>query len=213
MLEIILLRHGQTDWNVNRKVMGRQPIPINDVGVAQLAAVADWLAPIAIDALYAGSALRTQQSAGIIAQRRGLPVRTDDAFVEVDYGDWINLPFDAVEPTPAFHDYLFAPRGFTIPGGENIIAMQQRAVAGIDRIRVSHPEGRVVACSHADVIKAILSHYMGLALNNWQHLRIDNASISVLQIVGRSVRMPVMNLVLEAPRAFGRDHTAPVQIR
>lgn len=213
MLEILLVRHGQTDWNVGRKVMGRQPIPINAVGVAQLAAVAAWLAPVPIDAIVAGSALRTQQSAAIIASPRQLHVSTDDAFVEIDYGHWINKSFEEVEPTKEFHQYLHQPSGFTIPGGEEMHAMRDRAIAGIDRICAGHTTGRVVAVSHADVIKTIVVHYLGIPLNDWQRLCIDNSSISILRVQPGRVRVAAVNLVLEPERAFGHDHTAPKQLR
>ncbi len=193
MLELLLIRHGQTDWNVGRKVMGMQPVGLNAHGRSQVERMAVALQPSALAAIYASPAQRTLESAEIVAQGRELAVVPHAAFSEVDYGDWINAPFHAFDQLPIFQQYLYAPQTTQIPGGENVCAMQARAVAGIEEIRVAHQDGRIAVVSHSDVIKAIIVHYVGAPLAHWQRYAVDNASCTVLRFSTHQPRLLALN--------------------
>lgn len=208
MLEIVFVRHGQTDWNVSRRVMGTRPIGLNATGVAQVRAVADVLSPMPVTAIYTSPAKRAQESAAILAEgRNGTPVSDHAAFVEVDYGDWIGLYFSQFEAL-LFNDYLKSPTTFQIPGGESIVGMQRRAVAGVEELRAKFARGRVVIVSHADVIKSMLVHYLDIPLDQWHQFKVDNASLSVLRFEGRP-RCLTLNYHPELGRLFGDDLTLP----
>jgi broad specificity phosphatase PhoE len=210
MLEILLIRHGETDWNVSRCVMGMQPIGLNDAGRAQITALAQGLAGLAPEALYASPANRTRESADILSAHHGqLPIVEDAAFGEIDYGDWVGLPFTDFEGTQDFTDYMFRPSHCAIPGGERPSEAQARAVAGVERIRSTHATGRVGIVSHADVIKALLVHYQGRSLDEWQQARIDNASMTIMSFRGTYVRVLGVNIYPGWARLFRKDALEP----
>jgi broad specificity phosphatase PhoE len=205
MFEVLLVRHGQTDWNVERRVMGAKPIALNATGHSQVRTVAQLMQQTPLTAIATSPALRTVESAHIIAEsHEGLvPVETQ-AFIEVDYGDWVGKHFSVFEDL-LYNEYMHEPSTFQIPGGESITGMQSRAVAGIEALREAYPTGRCVVVSHADVIKAIYVHYMEVPLDRWHHYKIDNASITALRFEAARVRCLMLNFHPELGRLFGDD--------
>ncbi|MBI2343048.1 MAG: histidine phosphatase family protein [Deltaproteobacteria bacterium] len=206
MFELLLVRHGETDWNARRRVMGMRPIGLNEHGRAQVTALAAALRSIPLEAIYASPAQRTMESAEILADGR-VPgaVTPTPAFAEIDYGDWIGEPFTAIEETTAFADYLFRPSTFTIPGGEVVVAVQERAVAGVRQLQERHEAGRILIVTHADIVKAIVTHFLHLSLDHWQLCAVDNASLAVFRLHGARGRLLALNLHPTWGRLFHRD--------
>src|SRR5581483_12433051 len=88
MTTLLLVRHGETDWNSERRWQGHADEPLNETGRAQAREVADELADRSIDAVYSSDLSRARETAEIIAARLGLSVTTDARLGEVDVGDW-----------------------------------------------------------------------------------------------------------------------------
>jgi 2,3-bisphosphoglycerate-dependent phosphoglycerate mutase len=154
MLELLLIRHGQTDWNVERRVMGMEPIGINATGRAQMEQMAAGLAAVSLDAIIASPAQRTRESADcLVTTSNGLDVTENDAYGEIVYGEWVGRPFRDFDALPAFEQYMYAPSTVQIPGGERLVDTQRRAVEGVERIRTERTDGRVAIVTHADIIK------------------------------------------------------------
>lgn len=194
MLELLLIRHGQTDWNVERKVMGRNPIPLNTTGRAQARDLAKGLKNIPIHAIYTSPTKRTMQTAQILMKGRDtVPLMQEEGFTEIEYGEWVGHDINQLLPSEQFQAYLKKPSEYAIPGGETVVGAMQRAVAAVEKIRTSHKGQRVAAFSHADVIRAIVVHYLKLPLDEWQGFSIDNASMSVLQFRDEKIRLVTLN--------------------
>lgn len=183
-MDLILVRHGQTDWNPLGKVMGRQAIPLNAAGRGQALAAAEWLKTIEFHAVYSSPMQRAVETAEIIGAANDLAeVMAEEGVAEIDYGDWVNMTFaEVAEKYKKEHEeYRHAPSRMRVPGGENIAEVQKRAVAAIERIRQKHEGERAVVVSHADVIKAILVHCLGLPLDVMQMIGCDNGSVSIFR--------------------------------
>lgn len=208
MLDLLIVRHGQTPWNVERRVMGMRPIGLTEVGKEQLSSMAQLLAPIDLDAIYCSPAKRTRESADILAAGRSIPLHEDEAFAEVDYGDWIGEPFTFFEGTPDFYSYIASPSTFQIPGGERILEMQKRVVAGVERIRANHQNGRVVIVTHADIVKSIIVHYLDHSLDYWHRYAVANGSLAALRFSKEDARLLALNLRPDWEHVFGLDPTA-----
>lgn len=181
-MDLLLVRHGQTDWNPLQKVMGRSSLPLNAMGVEQAKNLHSWLKEIEIDAVYASPMRRTMQTAEIIIEGRGgLKIVEEPGVQEIDYGDWVGITFAEVEKkyNKEYNDYRFRPSKMQIPGGEVVIDVQKRAVAAIEKIHKNNEGKRVLVVSHADVCKAILIHYLGIPLDLLQKVGCDNGSLSV----------------------------------
>jgi len=193
MLEIILVRHGKTDWNVGRRVMGRRPIPLNQVGRQEATRITMALTGISIDAIYTSPIRRALETARIIARGRSLRVGHAEELSEIDYGEWVGRTFDEISFEPAYQIYHKTPKKLQPPGGEKIIAVQKRAVRFVEKLKKKHKKGRVIVVSHADVIKTILLHYLRMDLNDLLRIRIDNGSLSVLSFSNGRHRATAVN--------------------
>lgn len=194
MTELLLVRHGLTDWNVDRKVMGRQPIPLNSEGRAQARSLAKGLKEIPIHAVYVSPTKRTLQTAQILLKGRDpIPLVEDDGLVEVDFGDYVGKDLSELHASGIFQQYVKNPSSCDIPGGEKVVDVQRRAMASVDKMISKHAGERVVALSHGDVIKTILIHFLNMPFDCWHHLSIDTASMSLVKLGNDRTKVSVVN--------------------
>lgn len=152
MTEILLVRHGETDWNRERRVQGHADRPLNEAGLEQARELAELLAGEKFGAVFSSDLARASETAAIVAHTHGLEVVFDTDLREKHFGSWEGLTdLEIAERFPE-----------AVPGGwgdgETSEAVAERAVAAIDRIRALHPAGTVLVVSHGGTIRAILSH-------------------------------------------------------
>lgn len=203
MLEIILIRHGQTDWNRDRRIMGHRPVPLNPHGRAEARRVARHLKNIPIDAVFTSPMLRAVETAEYLAAERGLKAQLNADLAEIDYGLWVGKTFDEVMAEEAYAIYHRSPRRAQPPGGEKMTDVRRRAVRFVEGLREKHRKGRIAVISHADVIKTILVHYLGMDLNDLQKFRIDNTSLSILWFYKKRARVLAANCPAIPKNLFG----------
>ena len=165
MTEILLARHGETDWNLESRVQGHTDRPLNATGLEQARALADLLARERLVAVYASDLVRARDTAVIVAGVHGLDVTLDPDLREKNFGSWEGLT--DTEIGDLFPDAVRGRWG----DGETTEAVTVRAVAAVDRIRELHPIGGVLVVSHGGPLRAILAH---LAV---EHGRIDNCAL------------------------------------
>ncbi len=202
MLEIILVRHGETDWNREMRIMGRKPIPLNAEGRKQARAMGKFLKSVPIDRVFASPIRRARETADLVVRGRPLEVVDEESLAEIHYGDWVGKLFSEVRGTEAFETYWKVPSEAQAPGGEPMSSVRERAISFVERLRSEHPEGRALLVSHADVIKVILIHYLGVELNELHKLRVDNGSLSYLFFPKGRVRVLAINASPDATRLF-----------
>ena len=210
MLEILLIRHGETDWNREQKIMGNRPIPLNSIGIQQAEAVGHSLRSVGVDAIYTSPLKRAVQTARAIARMKKIKWIESPEVAEIYYGSWIGKKFSEVREEPAYICYHTSPSEAQIPGGEKMVDVHARVVGFVERLRKKHEDGRIVVVSHADVIKTILVHYMNLHLNDILKFRIDNCSISLLWFGGQHVRVLGLNCQTELGHLFASLNQPPL---
>jgi probable phosphomutase (TIGR03848 family) len=177
---LVLLRHATTPAT-GKRLGGRTPgVHLDAPGRQQAEAAARRLAHLPVSAVYASPLERTRETAAPVARAHGLRVRIERGILEVDYGAWTDRPLAGLRRQALWRTIQQAPSRVTFPGGESIRGAQQRAVDATERIAAAHPGGTVVLVSHADVIKAVLAHHLGMGLDLFQRLVISPASSSVL---------------------------------
>lgn len=184
MFELLVMRHGQTDWNIDgqKRVMGRRPIPLNREGRNQVRRTARSLREMPLVAIYSSPIVRALQSAQLVMQGRGaIPLIEEEGLAEIDYGAWLDRELTDIMQSEAWRDYWCRGAVAQVPGGERVIDVQRRSVAAASRARAQYPDGRILFVSHADVIKALMAYYLCVPLDEWQSFKIDNASISVVR--------------------------------
>jgi probable phosphomutase (TIGR03848 family) len=181
---VILLRHGRTTANTGGVLAGWTPgVQLDETGQAQVAAVARRLAPVPLTAVVSSPLERCQATAGAVVDGRELALQTDDRLGEARYGDWTNRPIKELVKEPLWKVVQAHPSAAVFPGpeGEGLAQTQARAVAAVRgwNARLG-PDAVWLACSHGDVIKAILADAFGLHLDQFQRIVVDPASISVV---------------------------------
>jgi broad specificity phosphatase PhoE len=135
------------------------------------------------------------QTAQIALDSQSLNIIEDDLFLEVDYGSWSGEKISTLANDPLWSIVQKQPSNAKFPDGESLLNMSQRANQGFDSIIQSHKSTDVIAIfSHADIIKAIISHQIGNDFNNYQKLMIDNAKVNILHLKESEMALAGMNL-------------------
>ena len=184
MTTVLLLRHGRTTANAAGVLAGWTPgVLLDDAGTAQVRAVGERLAKVPLAAVVSSPLERCVQTADAVAAGRDLAVQTDDRLGEARYGDWTGRTIKELSKEPLWKVVQQHPSAAVFPGdeGEGLAQTQARAVAAV-RGWNAHlgPDAVWLACSHGDVIKAVLADALGLHLDQFQRIVVDPASISVV---------------------------------
>jgi probable phosphoglycerate mutase len=142
---LLLTRHGETDWNAERRWQGHADVPLNDRGREQAAELAERLVGERLEAIYASDLSRARVTADIVGERLGVPVADDPDLREIDVGPIEGL---TAEEAQAFEDWQ----------GESKEAHAARILSAIDRIARRHPNGRVLVVTHGGSMRRIHEH-------------------------------------------------------
>ncbi|MCD4527258.1 bifunctional RNase H/acid phosphatase [Nocardioides sp. cx-173] len=188
---LILVRHGVTAHTVAKRFSGGLASAnpgLSDEGRDQVRATAQWLAPIAerVDAVIASPVRRTLESAEIVAEVLGKDVAVEPGFAEMEFGVWDGLTFAEVgERHPdALREWLgsldAAPEG-----GESFRVVEERVLAGLQRVLDEHPGRTVVVVSHVTPIKTLVSHAVSAPLDAVFRMELTPASVTVVSFFGR----------------------------
>lgn len=179
---LLIVRHGQTAWNIQRKVLGRTDIPLDETGLAQAKALSAALG--AVDAVWSSPLVRARETASPITTRYGLPLHLDDDLVEMHQGELDGL--DETQLRERFGAVLAgwnaAPEGLRLPGGETMEEVQSRGLAALVRIAgASAPGSRVVVVTHQLVLAAVICALRNERLVSWRsHTHRNTAWTEVL---------------------------------
>jgi broad specificity phosphatase PhoE len=187
MTQIILVRHGQTEWNRVERYRGRYDVPLNETGLAQASATgrriaAEWH-PVAV---YTSPLSRAVKTAEAIAQHFSLPVQAEAGLNDIDYGEWQGLtPDEARTRWPEIVEaWYHAPQRAYIPGGETVDQVRARGVAAVRTLAARHPDQTIVLVGHTVINRAILLGIMGLNTDRFWHIRQDTCAINVFETEG-----------------------------
>jgi probable phosphoglycerate mutase len=152
---LLIARHGETDWNRERRFQGHADPPLNEVGREQARELAKTLAGSDVAAVYASPLARARETAEIVAAELGLPVETRSALREVDVGSWQGLTRDEVSRLypEAFRRWLELGRGWD--GGETYEELGQRVVSDLLRLAAKHRGERILVVTHGGPLRAV----------------------------------------------------------
>jgi broad specificity phosphatase PhoE len=207
---VMLMRHGETDWNREGRVMGRNPVELNTRGRNQVEAAARFVGALRPDLIATSPLIRARQSAELMAKGLGgVEVIEEAGIAEVLYGRWEGMVYHELIADPYYGEYRKSPVENPTPGGETIPQVQARGVEAVTRVLRDHPGRRIMFVSHGDIIRTILCHFIGLELAFFHRLRIDNASISTIQVSGKFAELKFLNALPQPEQAF----IAPFEVK
>lgn len=180
---IILVRHGENDWSKQNKLAGHIPgVHLNDAGHDQARAAAQRLAALPIKAIYSSPVTRCMETAAYIADTHRLAVLQLNEIAEVQYGDWEGKKIKKLARKPLWRAVQFFPSRARFPQGEALREVQFRAIQALEEVSRKHEKELVVVVSHADIIRLVLAHYLGVHIDLFQRIVISPASVSILHL-------------------------------
>ncbi|OGN96839.1 MAG: hypothetical protein A2Z77_00740 [Chloroflexi bacterium RBG_13_51_36] len=180
MTELILARHGQTEWNVGKIFRGRADVNLDEVGVKQAELLGKYLSNCELEAVYSSPLKRALDTATIVARYHKVGVHTAGGLIDLDYGKWQSLPEQEVKRLyPALlNEWHSNPHKVRMPGGESLEDVRGRVVELVDDV-LSKYQSRVLLVSHRVVLKVLICSLLGLDNSHFWNISQDVCGITV----------------------------------
>lgn len=184
MTRLILIRHGETDWNADGRYQGQADPPLNARGWEQARQLAGELENEDLGVLYSSPLLRAAQTAEVIATRLGIPLKLDGRLVEIHQGDWqTRLRSEIQELYPeVFHKWETAPWDVSPPGGERLVQVQTRVNQVIDEICQLHAGEPVGIVTHRIPIALVKIRWQAMDPDIVRSLHLPNGYYEAIDI-------------------------------
>ncbi len=189
MTELILARHGETVWNVEKIYRGRTDVNLDKVGIKQAELLGKYLSNWELAAIYSSPLSRATDTANIIARYQKIGVQIAEGLVDFDYGEWQSLPEQEVKRLyPALlNEWHNNPHKVRMPAGESLEDVRRRAIEVVNDA-FSKYQGSVVLVSHRVVIKVLICSLLGLDNSHFWNIKQDVGGITIFNYVdGRFV--------------------------
>ncbi|ASV68178.1 histidine phosphatase family protein [Cytobacillus kochii] len=196
MVKIYMTRHGQTEWNRERRLQGRLDSDLTTIGSENAKLLGEHLSTVPFDAIYASPSGRTMMTASLIKGNRPIKVFTDEDLQEIYMGSWEGQQQSDVQKQYAdeFHAFWRAPHLYHPTERESFQQVQDRAVKVLKRVMTNHKNGNVLLVTHTVVIKTLLAYMKQIPMENlWDAPYIHDTCLSVIEIVNGQ-----KNILLEA---------------
>jgi broad specificity phosphatase PhoE len=192
--KLVLIRHGQTDYNVKHLLPGQLPgIPLNERGQQEAQATAEAIRGLPLTAIVASPLERTMETAAFINAGRGLEIRQDRDLLDTNYGPFSGQCYDDLDKGNSAWIHFTTDARYAPKGVESFARVQQRVVEAAERWRMAPDVGEWVALvTHADPVKLIIAHYMGIPLGSVPLINMDNASVSLLTFRAEKHQLPTL---------------------
>jgi alpha-ribazole phosphatase/probable phosphoglycerate mutase len=182
-VQIVLVRHGATDWNLEHRCQGSSDRDLSDVGLRQAEEIAERLRQETIHAVYSSDLKRARRTAEVISGHHKLPVMIEKNIRELDHGHLEGLTFNEIKQN--YGDFLVRwrsePAELQVPGGERLADVAERAWSGLTQIVTRHQASdTIVVVSHNFPIVGIVCRITGTHLNNYRNFHLDPCGMSRL---------------------------------
>ncbi len=195
-MKIILIRHGETTWNIDGRYQGQEDTPLSERGLAQGKMLAEGLRNIHIDACLSSPLQRSLKTCQLCADLHHLPVIKDARLTEINHGSWEGvLAKDITAKYPKeFSQWHTQPQLVQMPGGgENLEAVRKRARAAFDEYAAKYEGKTILVAAHDAVNKAIICDLLGLDMSHFWQIKQDNTCINVLEYLDGTWRVVLLN--------------------
>jgi probable phosphoglycerate mutase len=207
MPTILLVRHGENEYVAKGRLAGRLPgVHLNDNGRKQAEAVAKALGKAPIRAVYSSPMERCMETAHPLAAALGLEIIPLDGVIEVDFGDWQDKTLKQLRRRKLWKVVQANPARMCFPGGETFADAQLRIVQTIEGLAQKHPKDLIACFSHSDLIKLVISYYLGQPLDLFQRIMIAPASVSTLHLGEMGAQIVNVN---HSPASLPLPHQKP----
>lgn len=182
MVILYITRHGQTEWNLEKRMQGWLDSPLTSEGKQSAIALGERLASIPFKACFTSSSGRTVETAKLICQNRSLPIFLTDELKEIHAGEWQGLTAKEIQSRfpKQYHSYYYDAENYQSTTGENFHQVLERTLSVIQKIQHEYNEqDAVLLVTHAVVKKLLICHFKGLPIHNlWNPPFIHGTSLT-----------------------------------
>jgi 2,3-bisphosphoglycerate-dependent phosphoglycerate mutase len=186
MTELILIRHGETAWNRERRMQGQTDTPLSDIGFAQAEAVGRRMAKHEFSALYSSDLSRAYETAAAIARESGREIRRERALRERTFGIFEGLTYSEMTQRYPEEHARFSQRDpdYAVPGAESPRQFYDRSLACLNAIAAAHPDECVVVVTHGMLLDTMYRAARNLPLTEKRDAPLFNASLNTFRREG-----------------------------
>ncbi len=179
MAKLLLIRHGDTDWNVEQIFRGRADVELNETGIKQAELLAKHLEHVPIEAVYSSPLKRAFKTAGIVAAPHHLNVTPSQELIDFDFGEWQGLSHDTVKERykTLYAEWVNNPHLVRFPNGESLDNVSERATGLVNQV-IAKRHGAAVLVSHRVIHKVMICALLGLDNSHFWNIRLDTCGIT-----------------------------------
>jgi broad specificity phosphatase PhoE len=185
-----LLRHGETEYHAQQRILGRLDIGLNDRGQEQARRVMDYFADMDLAAVYCSPLRRCRETGQPTVESKGLEMTTVDGLMEVEMGEWDGRPIKELFASEgeAVGRWMRNPSSIAIPGGEDFGTVKERVMAAVNEITDRHSgDESILIVTHGGPIRSIICEALEMDLDKMFRLQIDLASVSIIKYFERGI--------------------------
>ena len=195
MTRLLLVRHGQSEWNAAGRIQGQIDIQLDKAGLQQAQRIADRLADETVAAIYSSPLQRAKVTADAIAVRFNLPVKLDPRLMEYDFGVISGSTWnDVVENHPEFASrWVEDPWAVPVTGSEGRVNFAARVMSAVQDMVAQHPAEQVVVVAHGGTFGVYLTAMLGLDLNRRHPFHFGNTSLSLVEVRAGAFHIHYLN--------------------
>jgi phosphoserine phosphatase len=183
-MRLIIVRHGESEWNRIHRYQGQLDAPLSDLGLRQAEALAERLKAEPIDQIYSSRLQRAARTAeAIAAHHREVPFAYSEALLEIDHGEWQGKYADEITANYAegLREWREHPTRSQMPGGESFSNVLKRTLDFREQLTVKHRKETVLVSTHDVVVKILVADALGMNMDRINRIWVTNASISVIE--------------------------------
>ena len=184
MTQVIVIRHGRTEWNRIERFRGRADLALDDMGMKQAKATAGRVAEWPVSAVYSSPLRRTLMTAQPIARQFELDVKPLDGIIDIDYGEWQGLsPEEAnVRDGALYAKWQESPHMVKFPGGESLAEVRGRAALAVNKIIAQNSAETIAFVSHKVVCQLLILHFLEMDNSKFWQIGQDVSAVNVFQV-------------------------------
>jgi len=199
LLKIYFIRHGETKWNIERRMQGWKDSPLTERGISQAQALGEYLYDIEFDGAFCSPSERTRETAELILKNRDVPLTFVDEFREINLGQWEGQTVPELEKLYgiAFKAFWESPNTYMNEGGESFSELLQRVLKGLNKIifmyekeRKEDKEVNILVVTHTASIKTLFTYLNNLPMDDvWKPPFIHQTSISLIEVSEKEIKV------------------------
>ena len=195
MLELLLIRHGETLWNAGKIFRGRADIPLNETGKRQAVLLGEYLKDETIDAVYTSPLSRAEETAARIAGPHQMKAVAVSDLTDMDFGEWQGKELDEISQKykDLYRDWLNIPEQAAIPGGESFARITGRITRFMEEVKARHGNGKIVIVTHRVIVKLAICLLLEISNNRFWNFQVDTGSITRFRITGAKAVLMTAN--------------------